>query len=99
MFMRVGNSLINKNNVLGIIKSKTSIILINKPLTLLSFFRFFYGAEYYYNTEDECTKAFKNIQLHDILTDYTNKRLRQGNNLMKAIKKADNNDICKKNEF
>lgn len=96
MFMRIGDSLVNKHSILGFIKNKTSILLIDEPLIFLGFYRIVFGTEYYFNSENECSKAFENIQLHDILNDYTHKKYYTGNALVKLVKKAEENEFIKK---
>lgn len=102
MFMIIGNSLVNKRMILGFVKNKTSILLINEPRKLSGIFRseyFVSGHEYYFSTENECSKSFENIKLHDILINYTHKKCYKGNKLVKLANKAEENEFIKKNEF
>lgn len=100
MFMRIGNSLVNKSSILGFVKNKTSIILVNNPIIFLGFYTIVYGGEFYFSSENECSKAFENIKLNDILNNYTHKKFYKGNKLVKLVNKAEENEfIKKKNEF
>lgn len=90
MFIRIGNSIVNKNIIWQFTKFKSSIFLTRKPIKLSGFFNPEYiisGSEFIYNNENDCSKAFEKILQDNILNDFIEEKASTGTDFIKIIKR------------
>ena len=90
MFIRIGNSIINKNLIWQFIKFESSIIIIKKPMKLSVFFNPEYiisGNEFIYNNENDCSKAFEKILQDNILNDFITEKTYTDGDFIKILKR------------